>query len=253
LEYHHLKRSPKRHLPSLVTALNLFAGFLSVIHSMKDDYVTAAWLIVIASVMDVLDGRVARLVKSSSEFGVELDSLADISSFGFAPAILIYKAYFASWGAVGILISFLPLVFGGIRLARFNVDVTDIHEKDNFFKGLPIPSSAISLCTFVVFEKSVFGEFRHAEVLTGLTIAISILMVSKIRYNAMPTFSFKKTEDIAKIILIVLLLPVFILFPSKVIFPGMMLFVLTGVIRAVIHLFKHHDEEEEITNIGAVD
>jgi CDP-diacylglycerol--serine O-phosphatidyltransferase len=220
---------------------------------MKEDYITAAWLIVIAAIMDVLDGRVARLVKSSSEFGVELDSLADISSFGFAPAILIYKSYFSSWDAIGILISFLPLVFGGIRLARFNVGVSDVHEKDNFFKGLPIPSSAISLCTFVVFEKSVFGEFRHVEILTGLTIAVSILMVSRIRYDAVPNFSFRKTEDIVKMIFLAPLLPLIVFFPSKVIFPGMMLFVFTGVIRAAIHLFRHHEQEEEISNMGAVD
>ncbi len=220
---------------------------------MQEDYITASWLIVIAAVMDVLDGRVARLVKSSSEFGVELDSLADISSFGFAPAILIYKSYFYSWGAAGILISFLPLVFGGIRLARFNVGVTDVTEKDNFFKGLPIPASAISLCAFVVFEKSVFGGFIHAEILTVLTVAISILMVSRIRYDAMPSFSLKKPEDIIKLVIFIFVLPFLILFPSKAIFPGMMLFVLTGVVRAVIHLFKHHENEDEMPDVSAVE
>jgi CDP-diacylglycerol--serine O-phosphatidyltransferase len=248
-----LKKFPKRHLPSLVTSLNLFGGFLSVILSIQEDYVTAAWLILLAAVMDVLDGRVARLVKSSSEFGVELDSLADISSFGFAPAILIYKSYFHSWDLIGVLISFLPLVFGSIRLARFNVGVTDLHEKDNFFTGLPIPSSAISLSTFVMFDHSICGEFKHIEVLTALTFLISVLMVSKIRYDAMPNFSLKKSEDILKIIILALVLPFIILYPTKTIFPGMMLFVLTGIIRAAIHLFKHEGHDDQVPNIGAVD
>ncbi|MBX7150281.1 CDP-diacylglycerol--serine O-phosphatidyltransferase [bacterium] len=248
-----MKRSPKRHLPSLVTSLNLLAGFLSVIHSIHEDYVMAAWLIVIASVMDVLDGKVARLVKSSSEFGVELDSLADVSSFGFAPAILIYKAYFEPWGAAGILISFLPLVFGGIRLARFNSQLADIHEKDSFFKGLPIPSSAISLAAFVMFEFSLFGGINHKEVLVGITVLVSALMVSKIRYDAMPNFSFRKHQDTIKLLIMIVATPFLILFPAKLIFPAMMVFILTGLLRALIDLFKHHDDGEDITDIPAIE
>lgn len=248
-----MKQSPKRHLPSLVTALNLFAGFLSVVHSINEDYVTAAWLIVVAAVMDVLDGKVARLVKSSSDFGVELDSLADISSFGFAPAILIYKSYFSSWGFVGIFLSFLPLVFGGIRLARFNTQVTDAAEKDPFFKGLPIPSSAISLVGFVVFEQSTFGGFKHAGVLTGLTVLVSLLMVSKIRYEAVPNFSFKKHRDAIKIILLIVFLPLFAIFPSKIILPGMILFIFSGLLRAIIDYFKRADNDDEISDIPAVE
>jgi CDP-diacylglycerol--serine O-phosphatidyltransferase len=237
----------------MVTALNLFAGFLSVVHSINEDYVTAAWLIVVAAIMDVLDGRVARLVKSSSEFGVELDSLADISSFGFAPSVLIYKSYFHLWGFWGIFLCFLPLVFGGIRLARFNTQVTDVSEKDSFFKGLPIPSSAISLAGFVVFEQSVFGEFKHREALAILTVLIAILMVSRIRYEAMPAFSFRKGEDIVKLVILVLVLPVFAIYPSKVIFPAMMVFVLTGLIRAVIDRFRRANDDDELPDIPAVE
>lgn len=248
-----MRRSPKRHLPSMVTALNLFAGFLSVVHSIQGDYLTAAWLIVVASIMDVLDGKVARLVKSSSEFGVELDSLADISSFGFAPAVLLYKSYFFTWGTIGILISFLPLLFGGIRLARFNTQITDIGEKDSFFKGLPIPSSAICLATFVVFEDAVFGDFAHIELLTIVTLLVSILMVSRIRYEAMPNFSLKRTVDIIKIAVLGLFLPVFLIFPSKAIFPAMMVFILTGLFRAIFELFRQSPSEDDINDIAAVE
>jgi CDP-diacylglycerol--serine O-phosphatidyltransferase len=237
----------------MVTALNLFAGFLSVIHSIQGDYMTAAWLIVVAAVMDVLDGKVARLVKSSSEFGVELDSLADISSFGFAPSILVYQAYFYQWGVTGVIVSFLPLVFGGIRLARFNTQVTDVSEKDPFFKGLPIPSSAISLATFVVFDQSVFGELRHTEILAIVTLLVAILMVSRIRYEAMPAFNLKKHEDVVKTIVLLALIPAVVLFPSRVIFPAMMLFILTGVVRALVMMFREEEEEGEMDDIPAVE
>lgn len=248
-----MKQSPKRHLPSLVTALNLFAGFLSVVHSIREDYETAAWLIVVAAVMDVLDGKVARLVKSSSEFGVELDSLADISSFGFAPAVLIYKSYFFSWGFIGIFLSFLPLVFGGIRLARFNTQVTDVSEKDPFFKGLPIPSSAITLAAFVVFEHSTFGGSHHTEVLAGLTVLVSLLLISRIRYDAMPNFSFKKNQDKLKIIFLIILLPLFAVFPSQIILPCMLLFILSGIVRSLIDHFRHEESDDEISDIPAVE
>lgn len=249
-----MRPSPKRHLPSMVTALNLFAGFLSVIHSIRGDFLTAAWLIVVAAIMDVLDGKVARLVKSSSEFGVELDSLADISSFGFAPAILIYQSFLHTDGFVGIVISFLPLVFGGIRLARFNIEVTDFHEKDDFFKGLPIPSSAISLAAFVVFEQATFGGFYHREVLIALAIIVSLLMVSRVRYDSMPRLSMRRPSDIVKMALLAIFIPLFVLYPSKIIFPTMMVFLLTGLLRtAVAHFKQHDDEDEEVPDIPVVE
>ncbi len=234
----------KKHLPSFITALNLFAGFLSVIHSIREDYITAAWLIVVAAIMDVLDGKVARLVKSSSEFGVELDSLADVSSFGFAPSILLYKSYFFQWGPIGIVVSFMPLVFGSIRLARFNIGVTDPSEKDTFFKGLPIPSSAISLAAFVVFEKAVFGGFYHIEVIGLLTLLVSILMVSKIRYEGMPQFSKGGLETGIKIAILIITLPIFFWEPSKSIFPVMVIFILSGLLRAIVLFFRRRNDHE---------
>lgn len=249
-----MKKSPKRHLPSFVTSLNLFAGFLSVIHSIQGDVLTASWLIVIAAIMDVLDGKVARLVKSSSEFGVELDSLADISSFGFAPSILIYKVYFEPWGALGVILSFMPLVFGGIRLARFNAELVNIAEKDRFFKGLPIPSSAITLGSFVVFEMSVFGEFRHPVIMAALTVVVSVLMVSTFRYESMPNFSGKKHADIAKIVILAVVVPVVLLFPSRAIFPSMIAFILTGIVRTIYDALRAGSAgSADVEDIPAID
>ncbi|MCK6543840.1 CDP-diacylglycerol--serine O-phosphatidyltransferase [bacterium] len=248
-----MKASPKRHLPSLVTALNLFAGFLSVISSIRGDYMEAASLIVVAAIMDVLDGKVARLTKSSSEFGVELDSLADVSSFGFAPAVLIYKAYFEPWGIWGILISFMPLVFGGIRLARFNVGVADHSEKDSFFTGLPIPSSAITIASFVAFEIDVFQACNHIIVMAAITLLVSFLMVSKIRYEGMPNFSFQKTEDRIKLGLLIVCFIAFLIYPQRVAFPVMMLFIAYGILMGFVAIFSNKEPDEDTQDIPAID
>ncbi len=233
--------SAHKHLPSFVTMLNLFAGFLSVIYSIQGDYLLAGWLIVIAAVLDAVDGKIARLVKSTSEFGGELDSLADVSSFGFAPSVLMYQTFFSVWDFGGILISFLPLAAGGLRLARFNVETTDHAVKDPFFKGLPIPSSAIVMTSFVMFEKIVFGSFLHQEWMLGLMFLSCLLMVTKIRYDAPPAFTFRNTRDTVKSMIVILLLPVFFLYPYYILFPFMLFFLITGLVRAIVSVFRKQD------------
>ena len=239
-------RSPKKHLPSFVTILNLFAGFLSVIHSLSGDFTTAAWLIVIAGIMDIIDGKIARIFKTSSEFGIELDSLADISSFGFAPSILIYKIFFYQWGIIGILVSFLPLAFGSIRLARFNAEATESETKASYFKGLPIPAAAFALATFVLFEQSVYNTYQHRVFLVVLTALVSLLMISRVRYDSMPNFTLKRKEDVLKLIVLLAIIPIIVISPSKALFPLILGFVAIGLLRAFIRLFRSnaHDEQD---------
>jgi CDP-diacylglycerol--serine O-phosphatidyltransferase len=116
----------------------MFCGFLSILSASEGNINYAAWLIFIAAIFDALDGMVARLTNSSSELGVELDSLSDIVSFGAAPSFLLYKTYFYSMDVWGILISAAPLIAGGFRLARFNIQLVGFSK--SFFLGLPIPS-----------------------------------------------------------------------------------------------------------------
>ena len=108
-------------VPSFFTMTNMFCGYFSVVQTTQDRFTQAAWLIVAAAVFDTIDGILARLTKTSSNFGIQYDSLADAISFGLAPSYLAYMVFFNGWGTTGLLISFLPLVFGSIRLARFNV------------------------------------------------------------------------------------------------------------------------------------
>ena len=147
-------------IPNLFTAMNMFCGFLSIVNTSQQKYFYAAWLIIIAAIFDALDGVMARLTNSSSELGVELDSLSDIISFGTAPAFLFYSLYLFQYEIWGILISSSLLIAGGFRLARFNIQLVGFDKK--FFKGLPIPTAAIVLTSFMLtfYDEGVgFPEF----------------------------------------------------------------------------------------------
>src|SRR4030065_678458 len=120
-------------IPNLFTAINMFCGFLSILSASEGNFNYAAWLIYIAAIFDALDGMVARLTNSSSELGVELDSLSDIVSFGAAPAFILYKTYLYQFDVYGIIIASLPMIAGGFRLARFNVQLVGFEK--SFFIG----------------------------------------------------------------------------------------------------------------------
>ena len=143
-------KNTKSVIPNLFTTLNIFCGFLALVSIYEDKIISACWLISLAAVFDVLDGQFARLTKTSSSFGIEFDSLADVVSFGTVPSILLYKIYFYNLGKLGIIISFLPLLFGCVRLARFNVLYGN--KAKTKFVGLPIPYSALSTVSFVIFN-----------------------------------------------------------------------------------------------------
>lgn len=172
--------------PNFATSLNVFSGFLSIVFASQGDFQLSALLIFLAAFFDLIDGLIARLTKSSSQFGVELDSLADVVSFGAAPSFLIYKTYFINFGVIGLIISSLLLVFGAFRLARFNVQLEDLTKKLDF-NGLPIPFQAITIASIVLFYYNgvaFVGIFNH--LIIPIVILLSFLMVSNIRYNAFP-------------------------------------------------------------------
>ncbi len=176
-------------VPSLFTVLNAFCGFLSILNAHQNRIEMAAWFIILAGVFDTLDGLMARITRSSSQFGVELDSLSDVVSFGVAPSFLVYQAHLSTLNSLGVIISSMPLVFGAIRLARFNVQLVGF-EKD-YFKGLPIPAQAVTVCAFLLqYSTESFGlNGWTGDGLVFLVIALSLLMVSKVRYDTMPKFS----------------------------------------------------------------
>jgi CDP-diacylglycerol--serine O-phosphatidyltransferase len=214
--------------------MNMFCGFLSIVNTGQQKYFYAAWLIIIAAIFDMLDGVVARLTKSSSELGIELDSLSDIVSFGTAPAFLIYSIYLYQFEVWGILVSSLLLISGGFRLARFNVQLIGFDKK--FFKGLPIPTMAITLISFILtfyHEGKGFSQF-YAQMIIPLVILLSILMVSKIKYETLPAISLAglKEKPIMSIFLLIALI-VMIFTKGKALFYIFVFIIVMGIFRYI--------------------
>jgi CDP-diacylglycerol--serine O-phosphatidyltransferase len=174
-------------LPSLFTTGNLFLGFWALIKTLHGQYEQAAPLIGWAIVLDLLDGYIARLTGTSSEFGGELDSLADMISFGVAPAVLAYAWAFGSVQHVGWLAAFLFVVCGALRLARFNVQRHVVDSR--YFVGLPIPAAAAQVAAWVNFMPQPLGTRPEATAALALLTATAFLMVSTFRYR-----SFKKLD-----------------------------------------------------------
>lgn len=178
--------------PNFATGLNVLSGFVSIVLASQNNFKLAALFIFIAAFFDLLDGIIARILRTSSRLGVELDSLADVISFGAAPSFLIYQAFFLEYELWGILISSLPLLFGAYRLARFNVQLEDILTKIDF-KGLPIPVSAVMIASLVLFYHNGLNIVEPFNSLViPLILLLSFLMVSSIRYNTLPKIKYLK-------------------------------------------------------------
>ncbi len=178
-------------IPNLFTTLNMFCGFLSIISSSEGKFISAAWFIIAAAIFDMLDGTLARLTNSSSELGVELDSLSDIVSFGAAPAFLIYSSYLFQYETWGIIISSLLMIAGGFRLARFNVQLVGFDKQ--YFVGLPIPSSGITIAAFIIayYNNNSGYSSPYSYFIIPLVVILSFMMVSRVRYDTIPKFSLR--------------------------------------------------------------
>ena len=176
-------------LPNLFTTGNLLSGFYAVIAVFNADYVFAAVAILVATVFDSLDGRVARLTKTTSKFGVEYDSLADLVSFGVAPGLLIYSWALTNYGRIGWVAAFLFVACGALRLARFNVQVGTVEGR--YFVGLPIPAAAGLIAATVLLDDHILrlGAAMKPLLIVVMTYVLAFLMVSNIRY-----WSFKGVE-----------------------------------------------------------
>ncbi|AKF09520.1 CDP-diacylglycerol--serine O-phosphatidyltransferase [Sandaracinus amylolyticus] len=185
-------------LPNLFTLSSIFCGFYAIVacttangsgETSAEDFYRAALLIVFAMFFDVIDGRVARLTKTQSAFGVQIDSLADVVSFGIAPAILVYRWSLHTLGVGGLIASFAYVACGAIRLARFNVMATSPSgapkKPGKYIMGLPIPGAAGALVSIIVANFAVTGSLQSApEVMLGVVIALSFFMVSTVPFRS---------------------------------------------------------------------
>jgi CDP-diacylglycerol---serine O-phosphatidyltransferase len=179
-------------LPNLFTSASLFCGFYSIIASFKEYFVPAAIAVLVAVIFDGLDGRVARLTNTTSKFGAEYDSLADVISFGIAPALLAYSWSLSIYGKFGWIVAFLFVLCGALRLARYNIQIGIIESK--VFNGLPIPAAASVVATTVIFfdYSGAEGKYHNLFILVFVFV-LSLLMVSGIKY-----YSFKDMKLLAR-------------------------------------------------------
>jgi CDP-diacylglycerol--serine O-phosphatidyltransferase len=225
----------------------MFCGFMSIIHASRGEFIPASWFIILAAGFDALDGVMARITKSSSEFGVEIDSLSDVISFGAAPAFLVFQLHLSTLDGIGIFISSLLMVFGGLRLARFNVQLVGF-DKDHFV-GLPIPMSALTVASFTQnFWNATRGlDPTAANILPWLVIMLSLLMVSKVKYDTLPTISRRTVRrEPWKFIFLGLAVVVVFVSSGTAVFPLIVLFIALGIVRYIGSQVKHlvHSEEK---------
>ncbi len=221
-------------IPNLFTSINMFCGYFSILSASEGNYSYAAWLIFAAGLFDALDGMVARLTNSASELGVELDSLSDIVSFGVAPSFLLYKTYFSGIETWGIILSSLPMIAGGFRLARFNIQLVGFDK--SFFLGLPIPSSALTIASFVLaFYNNGFAE-PYSSMIIPMICVLSYLMVSNIRYETIPRFTISGLKEKPFHFLFIAAAATLIIFTYKRgIFLTFVFMILIGIFRHLYH------------------
>ena len=225
-------------LPNLFTTGTLFAGFYGVVSALSGAYENAAAAIFIAMLMDGLDGRIARMTNTQSEFGAEYDSLADMASFAFAPALIIYTYNLEMLGKLGWLVAFIYTASGALRLARFNTQASSLDKR--YFQGLPSPAAAALICGMVwCFNEYTLPLTLQVTISMLITLFAGVAMVSNLRYRSFKEMRLKNKVPFV-VILIAMLIIVFIaLKPPLVLFSIFFLYALSGPIETVFQLKKN--------------
>ena len=224
-------------LPSLFTTGNVFCGFYAFIAVLNEKFYVAGVAIVVAIIFDALDGRVARLTKTTSEFGVQYDSLADVISFGMAPALLAYAWVLQPFGRLGWMAAFLFLLCGALRLARFNVTKPDI-QGDHFI-GLPIPAAAAVIASIVIAFEDLFETRLDPMIMVTVVYLLAFLMVSNIKYPAFKKFEFKKRVTFTRFLFVILFIYVLATIPRVALFVLSFIYALAGPGNLLFSLFRH--------------
>jgi CDP-diacylglycerol--serine O-phosphatidyltransferase len=224
-------------LPNLVTTCNLFAGFYAIIHALRGEFLVASYAIVVAAIFDQLDGRLARLTRSTSKFGAEYDSICDVVSFGVAPALLLFQWALEPFGRLGWMACFLFVACGALRLARFNVQVNVV--EGNYFQGLPIPMAAGIVASSVLAFGDLGWDAKGSRLLLFMTILLAIVMVSTFRYRSFKDLDLKERMPFHYLILGVGVLFVVALWPEVMLFVLFMTYATTGAAFGIFRLGKN--------------
>jgi len=247
--------------PSLFTCGNMSFGVLSIISSISGDFIKAAWFLVAALGCDILDGRIARMTNTTSSFGMQLDSLSDLVSFGIAPAIMMYMLVLKNMGNPGIAIAVLFVLCSALRLARFNVLAQngEIHKN---FVGLPTPASAGLIISFVLsYELLAPAEYSlnfktipvlmeliptFFKVMPVVIVILSFLMVSSIPYLSFKRVKLTKVRTIELLVVLIVLIILILVYPQNVIFIIFSAYVLSGFIFYVPRIIWERKKRREI-------
>lgn len=242
-------------LPSAFTLGNLFLGIWAMVSASRGEFLLAAWLIALAGVADMLDGRVARFTSTGSEFGEELDSLVDAVSFGVAPALIMYFLFLAD-GVWSWTVAFLYVAGAIIRLARFNVEQAGTAKVA--FHGLPSPAAGMTLATFYPFSQTGFfrehlGHLPWNQLVAGMMVLLALLMVSHVLYPVVPKLGFRSLRGIVSTVLVVGSLIAAVTVPALFFFPALVAYIAFGLGRTVVLGFLDRlperdpliDEEDE--------
>ncbi len=222
-------------LPSAFTSGNLFFGLWSIVESSRGNYLHAAWFVVVAAILDLLDGRVARLARSGTSFGAEMDSLVDVISFGVAPSLLLFFWQFQGreWAW---LLSFAFVLGATLRLARFNV--VQAGRAKTHFIGLSSPVAGITLASLYPFTQTAFFKLRLGFLplpllVVLLTIGLTLLMVSQVPYPVVPRVGLRTWRGRGGLLLTLAALAGALYFPEYFFFPACLALILFGLLRAV--------------------
>lgn len=214
-------------LPNLLTTAGLFAGFFAIVAAMKGNFEPAAVAIFVAMIMDGLDGRVARLTGTESEFGAQYDSLSDMMCFGVTPALVVYSWGLRYLGKLGWLAAFFYVAATALRLARFNTQIG--HADKRFFTGLPCPAAAavIAGTVWIGTDFGIPGK-TISEIVAVLTVAVAALMVSNVRYYSFKELDFKEHVPFVSVLIALLAYLLIAWDPPKVLFGIFMLYAVSG-------------------------
>jgi CDP-diacylglycerol--serine O-phosphatidyltransferase len=225
-------------IPNLFTIGNLLCGFLALRYVVEGAYTSAAWLVVLGAALDNMDGRIARLIGHDSAFGIEFDSLADVCTFGFVPAFMLYHSLFSTgWGAA---VAFVFLLGGAYRLARYNV-MSHAGGRGEYFTGLPIPAAAVAMTQFIVFTQHAWQTAHAAQLGVIVAVLLTGLMVSRVEYDSMPNFRSGGLWDRCKQAFFLggVALVVHPATSKDFFFPLVLTYLLTGLGRSVAGLFNN--------------
>ena len=225
------KRLKRSFIPNIATIFNMFLGFLAITLILNGEPIKAGWVMMVGVFFDVLDGKLARLMGLTSRFGTEFDSLADTVSFCAVPSVLVYSIYVDGLPIIlGAAISFMPLLFGTIRLAKFNIDTTD--KPKPYFIGLTTPLAAITIIAFMLFNYQLYGDMGDPRLALVIVAIMSFLEISPVRFSKFPILSLKNgRNNNLRLVGLAITLVGLLFFRGLMLFPLMSIYIIWSIFK----------------------